>query len=157
MSALRFVSMLALAIWLGGMITIGSVAAPSAFAVLPAQDAATTVGEILRRFHLIGYAAGGLLIVSLVIMALIGPRPRFFAARLTIAAVMLGATLASGLWVDRRIRTMREEIGVPVASLPADDARRATFGRLHGLSTTLMLLAAAGGVMLVYWDTREHR
>jgi uncharacterized membrane protein len=157
MSALRFVSMLALAIWLGGMITIGSVAAPSAFAVLPAQDAATAVGEILRRFHLIGYAAGALLIVSLVIMALIGPRPRFFAARLTIATVMLGATLASGLWVDRRIRTMREEIGVPVASLPVDDARRATFGRLHGLSTTLMLLAAAGGIMLVYWDTREHR
>ena len=46
MSALRFVSLVALAIWLGGMIAIGGVAAPAAFAVLDASRAATLVGEI---------------------------------------------------------------------------------------------------------------
>ena len=34
MSALRFVSLVALSVWLGGLIAIGSVAAPAAFAVL---------------------------------------------------------------------------------------------------------------------------
>ena len=52
---------------------------------------------------------------------------------------------------------MRAEIGVPVSTLARDDARRAVFGRLHGLSTLLMGLTVAGGIALVYWDTRDSR
>lgn len=157
MSALRFVSMLAVAIWLGGMVTIGGVVAPAAFAVLGSSDAASLVGETLRRFHLVGYAAGALLLLSLALMALMGPRPRAFWVRLTMAALMLAATLAAGLLVDRRMAAMRAEIGVPVGSLPAGDARRAAFGRLHGASTSLMALAVAAGLTLVYLDARDVR
>jgi hypothetical protein len=52
---------------------------------------------------------------------------------------------------------MRREIGVPISSLPRDDGRRIAFGRLHGLSTMLLLFATAGGVLLVYWETRDPR
>jgi len=52
---------------------------------------------------------------------------------------------------------MRREIGAPVASLAPGDARRVAFGRLHGLSTMLLLFATAGGVLLVYWETRDPR
>jgi hypothetical protein len=70
---------------------------------------------------------------------------------------MLAAMLVSGLWVDRRVAAMRREIGAPVASLAPGDARRVAFGRLHGLSTMLLLFATAGGVLLVYWETRDPR
>ncbi len=40
MIALRYVYVVALAIWVGGLITIGSVVAPSAFAVLEALGGA---------------------------------------------------------------------------------------------------------------------
>ena len=42
MIALRYVYVVALAIWVGGLITIGSVVAPSAFAVLEAASARIT-------------------------------------------------------------------------------------------------------------------
>jgi hypothetical protein len=157
MVALRFGVGLALAVWLGGAVAIGSIVAPSAFAVLSAGDAASLVGETLRRFHIVTYAAGIALVGGLAGMALVGPRPRAFAWRLLTAGLMLAATLASGLWVDTRIRTMRTEIGVPVSSLPTGDARRAAFGRLHGLSTLLMGMTVLGGVALVYWDQRDTR
>jgi hypothetical protein len=157
MSALRFVSLLALTVWLGGMITIGSVAAPAAFAVLGSGDAASLVGEMLRRFHFVSYGAAGVVLVSLAGMALLGPRPHALALRLAITMAMLAAMLASGLWIDRRVAAMRREIGAPVSSLAPDDARRVAFGRLHGLSTMLLLFATAGGVMLVYWETRDPR
>jgi hypothetical protein len=157
MSALRFVSLLALTVWLGGMVTIGSVAAPSAFAVLGPADAASLVGEILRRFHLVSYGAAGIILLSLAGMALLGPRPRALGLRVGIAVAMLAAMLVSGFGVNPRVAAVRRQIGGPVSNLAPDDARRVTFGRLHGASTMLLLFATAGGVLLVYWETRDPR
>jgi hypothetical protein len=157
MVALRFVSGLALALWLGGAVAIGTIVAPAAFAVLNTSDAASLVGETLRRFHVVTYVAGVVLVASLAVTALMGPRPRGFAWRMAVASLMLIATLASGLWVDRRIRAMRAEIGVPVSTLAHDDARRLMFGQLHGLSTLLMGFTIAGGVALVFMETRDAR
>lgn len=162
MIALRYVYVLALVLWLGGMITIGGVVAPAAFSVFeegnPATgrlEAAAMVGEVLRRFHPLGWAAGATLLVTLIIMKLIGPRPRGFGLRIAIVSGMLAASLISGLWIDGEIAGLRSSIDVPVAMLPAGDPRRIRFGRLHGLSTALMGLAVAGGLALCYWETRE--
>jgi uncharacterized membrane protein len=161
MIALRYVYVVALAIWVGGLITIGSVVAPSAFAVLQPGAAlqpslaATLVGEVLRRFHIVAYASGATLLSTLVLMKVVGPRPRGFGARLVLVGTMLGVTLATGFWVDPEIAAMRARIGAPVGSLAPDDARRVRFGQLHGLSTTLMAVTALAGLVLCYWETRE--
>ncbi len=157
MLALRFVAALAVAVWLGGAVAIASMVAPSAFAVLSTHDAATLVGETLRRFHVVSYVAGAVVLAAFLLMAALGPRPRVFGLRLATVVAMLVATLTSGLWIDRRIATLREAIGAPVSSLAAEDSRRITFGRLHGLSTVLMGLTAVGGVLLLYLDARDSR
>ena len=51
---------------------------------------------------------------------------------------------------------MRHEIGAPVSSLPEGDDRRVAFGRLHGMSTLLMLAATIGGVVPWYWEARDR-
>jgi len=162
MIALRYVYVVALAIWVGGLITLGSVVAPSAFAVLEPEHiaaqqslAATLIGEVLRRFHLVGYAAGALLLSTLLLMKVVGPRPTGFGVRLVMVTAMLGVSLVTGLWVNPQIASMRASIGMPIGTLAPDDARRVTFGRLHGLSTTLMALTIFGGLVLCYWETRE--
>ena len=157
MLALRFVAALAVAVWLGGTVAIASVVAPSAFSVLTTSEAALLVGETLRRFHLVSYGAGVVVLAAFAVMAVLGPRPRAFGLRLATVVTMLVATLISGLWIDRRIAGLRETIGVPVSSLPAEDPRRIAFGRLHGLSTVLMGLTAVGGVLLLYLDARDTR
>ena len=157
MLALRFAAALAVAVWLGGAVAIASVVAPSAFALLSTHDAASLVGETLRRFHLVSYGAAAVVLAAFFVMAALGPRPRAFGLRLATVIAMLVATLASGLWIDRRIAALRDAIAAPVSSLPGDDARRITFGRLHGLSTVLMTFTAVGGVLLLYLDARDSR
>jgi hypothetical protein len=162
MLALRFAALLMIVIWVGGLVTLGAIAAPSIFAVLaaaaPGQDrllAGALFGEILRRFHLLSYAAGGLLLGTLVLRRILGPAPRRFAWRAGLATVMLGAAVYSGIVVSGRIGQLQREIGVAPSSLPEGDARRAEFGRLHGLSTALQLVPVLGGLMLMYWEIKE--
>jgi hypothetical protein len=162
MLALRFAALFMIVIWVGGLLTLGAIAAPSIFAVLaaamPGQDrllAGTLFGEILRRFHLLSYAAGGLLLGTLVLRRILGPAPRRFAWRAGLATVMLGAAAYSGIVVSGRMAQLQREIGVAPSSLPEGDARRVEFGRLHGLSTALQLVPVLGGLMLMYWEIKE--
>lgn len=161
MLAPRFVAVLALVIWIGGILALGAVAAPSIFDVLATQPdggrllAGALFGEILRRFHLVSYAAGALLLGTLLLRRVLGPAPRRFAWRAGIATVMLSASAYSGLVVAARIARIQAEIGVAPSSLPDGDARRVEFGRLHGLSTALQLIPLVGGLMLMYWEIKE--
>jgi Domain of unknown function (DUF4149) len=162
MLALRFAGLLALAVWVGGLTALGVSAAPAIFDVVGLRQVAdgrvlagAIFAEILRRFHLIAYACGAVLILSLIARAVLGPRPRQFGVRLAVAAVMLTATLYSGLIVSGRIERQREAIGAAPSSLDADDPRRAAFERLHELSMALQLVPFAGGLILLLWEVRN--
>ena len=84
MIALRYVYVLALSIWFGGIIMIGAV-------VAPVTDAA------LRRFYVTSYVAGALVLITLFAMALLGPRPSGFFARFAVALAMFAITLYGGV------------------------------------------------------------
>ena len=161
--ALRYVYVLALAVWLGGMAVLGAVVAPATFQVLQATEPASgrllagaVFGAVLLRFHYVAYASGALLLVTLAAMALLGPRPRGFAARSAIIAVMLGVALYSGYVVLPEVDSIQHAVGALPSSLPAEDARRIRFDALHQLSTRLMMLNIAGTLALLFWEAREH-
>ena len=82
--ALRYVYVLALSIWFGGIITVGAILAPVSNAGL-------------RRFHITSYVTGALVLTSLAAMAALGPRPSGFFARFGVAVGMLALTLYAGL------------------------------------------------------------
>jgi hypothetical protein len=163
MLVLRYAYLLALVLWLGGMVVLGWLAAPAVFGVLQASSgvagrelAGAVFGDILRRFHPLAYACGVVMLAALSAMAALGPRPARFGLRVAIVAIMLAIALVSGLGISRRIDTLRRQIGGPVAALDAADPRRVEFGRLHGLSTLLLLVNVAGGLTLLYWEARAH-
>jgi hypothetical protein len=161
MFLLRFVALLTLVIWVGGLLALGAVAAPAIFDVLAAQPdggrmlAGALFGEILRRFHLVTYAAGAILLATLLLRRVLGPAPRRFAWRAGLAALMLAATAYSGIVVAGDIAALQRQIGAAPSSLPDGDPRRVRFGRLHGLSTALQLVPLLGGLMLIYWEIKE--
>lgn len=162
MLPLRYLYILALVIWLGGMLVAGLLVAPTVFGVLTAHDpesgrvaAGLVFGTFLRRFHLLAYMAGSVMLVSLTLQRLLGPRPVSYGIRAGLIVVMLGLFGYSGTMLAPRIETLQREIGGPVASLAAADPRRVEFDGLHQLSTVLLSLAAVGGLALIFWDARE--
>jgi uncharacterized membrane protein len=153
---------LALVVWLGGMVLLGAIVAPTTFGVLQAVEPITgralagdLFGAILSRFHYVAYAAGAILLLTLAVMAVLGPRPASYAIRSAIIAIMLGVALYSGLVVLRQIDAIQREVGRLPSQLPAGDARRVEFDALHLLSTRLMMLNIAGALLLLYWEARE--
>lgn len=163
MLGLRYAYVLALAVWLGGMVVLGAIVAPTTFAVLQAGDplagrglAGAVFGTVIARFHYVAYACGGVLLVTLTLTAILGPRPRSFLLRTALTATMLGAALYSGFVVLRQIDAIQQEVGMVPSRLPAGHARRADFDYLHQLSTRLMMLNLAGALALLYWEAREH-
>ncbi|HTI38844.1 MAG TPA: DUF4149 domain-containing protein [Vicinamibacterales bacterium] len=161
MLALRYAALLALVVWVGGLLALGAIAAPAIFDVTAWRHtpdgrvlAGAIFGETLRRFHFVSYAAGGLLLLTLVTRAILGPRPRRFAWRAALATLMLAAALVSGIAVTSRIESVQASIGGPVSALSETDARRVAFGRLHALSTGLALVPIVGGLALMYWELK---
>ena len=163
MLALRYVYVLALAIWLGGMVVLGAVVAPATFQALQASEPAAgrllggaVFGAILSRFHYVAYGAGILALTTLTAMALLGPRPRGFAVRSSIVGLMLVVALYSGFAVLREVDAVQQEVGGLPSSLPAGDARRVRFDELHQRSTQLMMVNIVGALILLFWEARER-
>jgi uncharacterized membrane protein len=160
--ALRYLYVLALVVWLGGMVVLGAIVAPATFQVLQASApeigralAGELFGTILARFHYVAYACGGVLLISMGGMAILGPRPRAFAVRLGLITVMLLVSLYSGLIVLQSIDAIQLEAGRLPSLLPAGDALRVRFDYLHQLSTRLMMVNIVGALVLLYWEARD--
>jgi hypothetical protein len=161
MLALRYVYVLALVVWLGGMLVLGALVAPTIFQVLQASApesgralAGEAFGSLLARFHYVAYGAGTLMLAALAAMAILGPRPRAFAVRCAITAGMLAVALYSGLVVLTTVDAIQRDVGSLPSRLPAGDARRVRFDELHVLSTRLMMVNIAGALALLYWEAR---
>lgn len=141
MLALRYAYVLALVVWLGGMGVLEVLVAPTTLEVLQAgaplvgRDlAAAVIGTTLARFHYVAYACGATLLLSIVAMALLGPRPANFAVRAGIIVVMLAVALYCGL----------------VVLTGADRFQSFLLcGRLMGVNIV-------GALVLLYWEAREH-
>ena len=163
MLALRYVYVLALVIWLGGMVMLGAVVAPATFQVLQASApengralAGELFGTIFTRFHYVAYACGAVLLVSIGAMAVLGPRPRAFAVRLGLITIMLLVSVYSGVVVLRTIDAIQLEAGRLPSLLPAGNPLRIRFDQLHQLSTRLMMVNIVGAFALLYWEARDY-
>ncbi|MGH9383816.1 MAG: DUF4149 domain-containing protein [Vicinamibacterales bacterium] len=162
MFLLRYLYILALVVWLGGLIVAGAIVAPSVFDVLQTSSAAdgpvlagAVFGAILRRLHLLAYAMGGVMLAVLTVQRVLGPRPINYGIRATVVGTMLAVTVISGSVISPRVETIVKSVDGPIASLPLGDARRAEFYRLHGWSNLLLAVTALGGLALLWWEARE--
>jgi uncharacterized membrane protein len=164
MLVLRYAYLLAIVVWLGGMVVLGAIVAPTVFQVLQMREpeagrliAGAVFGAALGRFHYVAYACGATLLITMILMAVLGPRPAQFAVRTALAAIMLGIAVYSGIVVLGSLNRLQQEIGANVApsSLAAGDTRRLRFDRLHLLSTRLMMINMVGALVLLYWEARE--
>ena len=84
MLAIRYVTLAALVVWLGGLVTLALVIAPSS--------------DNLQRFHVVGYVCGGIVFVCLIVLKFVGPPPHDFFPRIGLVALMLLVAIYANLW-----------------------------------------------------------
>lgn len=129
------------AIWLGSGLFLIAVAAPAAFRGAPnATIAADVVGIMLSRWHYIALGA------PLLLLFLDWRRGRVYVLAIVFVGIILAAAQVA---TDLRIRSIRASAAVPISDLPREDPIRRQFGRLHGVSSLLLLMQViAAGVAL---------
>jgi uncharacterized membrane protein len=134
MSFLRFLMLLSLVVWLGGIVFLAFVLAPTVFSpgLLPTrQMAGSIVGRSLDLLHYMGMVSAIVFLITSMLynrMALGSTRP--LAARHLLIVLMLLLTLISQFAITPKMHAIRAESGV-IDNLPLDNSRRMEFDRLH--------------------------
>ena len=144
MSFLRFLMLLSLIVWVGGLVFF-PVVAQTAFSVLPTPHLA---GLVVRRsllvLHWMGIASGLIFLASsLLYHRLSRGAVHLLATQQVLICVMLLLTLISDFSIIPRMDALRVSAG-EINSLSADSPVRMQFDALHAWSTRL-----EGGVLLL--------
>jgi hypothetical protein len=62
--AVAIASLLAIAIWLGGLVALGAVAAPTVFAIVPMPSSADAMTSVFRRFDVVAMACAAVILAG---------------------------------------------------------------------------------------------
>ena len=151
MSFLRYLMLLSLIVWLGGLIFFAFVLAPTAFSVLPSRHlAGTVVGRSLGALHWMGIVSGILFLASSILYnRLTKGTLHTFTARHVLICLMLALTLVSQFGIIPRMDTLRASIG-EIDSVPLDNPARMQFDALHVWSTRVESGVFLLGLVVVY-------
>jgi hypothetical protein len=142
------VALLATAAWLGGLLSLGAIAAPVVFAIVPLPTSADAMTLVFRRFDLVAMACGSVLLAGEAVRV-IARVPFERADHLRAGASVLAAAAAvyQGTSVSPRIAALHA--GGVIRGARTDAA--AELARLHDWARTLgtvELVLLAGVVVL---------
>src|ERR1700679_16666 len=151
MSFLRFLMLLSLVCWIGGLIFFAFVLAPTAFSVLPTTHlAGNVVGRALGKLHWIAIFSGiAFLGSSLLYNRLTDGTPHVLATRHVLLCLMLMLTLISQFGIIPRMDVLRASLG-DVRAAPLDNPERVQFAALHIWSTRVEGAVLLLGLVVVY-------
>ena len=151
MTFLRYLMLLSLVVWIGGLIFFAFVLAPTAFQVLPNTHlAGNVVGRALGKLHWIAIVSGVVfLISSLLYNRLTDSTAHVFAMRHVLVCLMLALTMFSQFWIIPRMDTLRAQVG-DFATVTLDNPARLEFDALHVWSTRVEGAVLLLGLVVVY-------
>jgi uncharacterized membrane protein len=158
MSFLRFLMLLSLVCWIGGLIFFAFVLAPTAFsipAVLPNTHlAGNVVGKALGKLHWIAIFSGIVYLASSLIYSRVTDgTAHVFALRHVLLCLMLALTLISQFGIIPRMDVLRASLG-EVSAAPIDSPARVQFDALHVWSTRVEGAVLLLGLVVVYLTAR---
>jgi uncharacterized membrane protein len=160
MPFLRFLMLLSLVVWLGGLIFFAFVLAPTAFSpgLLPTRHmAGSIVGRSLDRLHYVAIASGIVfLIASMLYSRMASGNARPQATRHILIVLMLLLTVISQFAVSPKMHAIRAEAGV-IDDLPPDNPLRMEFDHLHMWSERLEVAVLLLGLVALYTTAQALR
>jgi hypothetical protein len=156
MTFLRFLMLLALIVWIGGLIFFPAVA-QTAFTVLPTRQlAGLVVGHSLGIQHWMGMLSGIVFLISSLLYSRFSTgTAHVFATHHVLIVLMLTLTLISQFSIIPRMDTLRASIHGAIDSVPADSPARAQFDALHAWSTRIEEGVLLLGLIVVYLSAKQ--
>jgi hypothetical protein len=158
MSFIRFLMLLSIVVWIGGIIFFAFVLAPTVFApgILPArQFAGNVVSRSLGILHWMGLTSGAVfLLCSWIESRWASGRAQPFALRNLLIYGMMVLTLIAMFGIASKMLALRNDM-VFIDNIPQDDARRVEFNRLHVWSTRVEGSVLVLGLGLVFVTARR--
>jgi uncharacterized membrane protein len=146
---LRFIYLLSIALWLGGMAFFSFMAAPSIFKVLPREEAGRVVSDIFPKYYWQGLICGA---IALVTSVALGVRDRWnmllIVRTMTIGVMVIGILYAVVI-LQPKIQAVKAQT-TSFESLAPTDPLRLEFGRLHGRSFSVNAAVILLGVIVVF-------
>jgi len=151
MSFLRFLMLISLVAWIGGLVFFAFVLAPTAFQVLPNTHlAGNVVGRALGKLHWLAIFSGIVFLISSLLYSRVTQgSAHVFAARHVLIILMLALTLFSQYWIISRMDKLRATIS-DFAAVPLNDPIRMQFDALHAWSTRVEGAVLILGLVAIY-------
>jgi hypothetical protein len=153
MSFLRFLMLLSLVAWIGGLIFFAFVLAPTVFApgVLPnTYLAGNIVGRALGKLHWIAIVSGFIFLGSSMLYSrIMDGTAHVFALRHVLIFLMLGLTLLSQFWIIPRMDRLRATVS-DFATVAINNPARVQFDALHVWSTRVEGAVLLLGLVAIY-------
>jgi uncharacterized membrane protein len=146
---LRFIYLLSIAFWIGGMAFFSFMAAPSIFHVLPREEAGKVVADIFPKYYWQGIICGAIAVATSVILGLRERWNILLIARTIMIGVMLIGVLYSVVILQPKIQAVKAQV-TSFDSLSPTDPLRLEFGRLHGRSFSVNAAVLLLGVIVVF-------
>src|SRR5262245_21440122 len=146
---LRFIYLLSIALWIGGMAFFSFLAAPSIFHVLPREEAGKVVADIFPKYYWQGIICGA---IALLTSVALGVRERWntlLIGRTIMIGVMLFGVLYAVVILQPKIQALTAQVA-SFESLSPTDPLRLEFGRLHGRSFSVNAAVLLLGVIVVF-------
>jgi uncharacterized membrane protein len=150
--------LLALVVWVGGIIFFAFVLAPTVFhpGILPSRQlAGAVVSRSLGALHWMGLICGFVFVATSIFDSQVTTgTASVFAGRNLLVYGMIVLTLVSMFVISTRMLALRNDIAF-IDNVPHDDARRVEFNRLHVWSTRLESAVLILGLAVVYLTARR--
>ena len=155
MSFLRFLMLLSLVIWIGGITFFAFILAPAAFTVLPSfHIAGTIVGATLVRLHWMGIICGIIFLAcSFFVEWANSGKLRLFAIGNVLFYLMLALTSISQFVIIPKMETLRASAG-NIEALVLTNPVRVHFDRLHTFSVRLESFVLILGFAAIYLTSK---
>jgi Domain of unknown function (DUF4149) len=131
--ALSTASLLAVAVWLGGLVALGAVAAPVVFSMVSFPSSADAMSVVFRRFDTVAMACGSLALVTEAIRAVSGRgfRPLDH-ARALVTFLAAATAVLEGVSISPRIAALHAAGAVRGVAPPGME-----LAHLHDVAETI--------------------
>jgi uncharacterized membrane protein len=146
---LRFIYLLSIALWIGGMAFFSFLAAPSVFQVLPREDAGKVVADIFPKYYWQGIICGAIALLTSVVLGMRERWNMLLIVRTILIGVMLIGVLYAVVILQPKIQAVKAQV-TSFDDLSPADPLRLEFGRLHGRSFSVNAAVLLLGVVVVF-------